>query len=156
MEVVSQTSETYIKQFRMTLSKVLQWVHNRPIQRWSRSEALQQCGWMDIEMVSMERTLMSARTVLLTKQSQNLYDQLVENRKLKTWTLSELTQKMKRSWRVRSCRMLQLLGPSFLRRSEKPEVTKRKFRNLEENVKQKIIKIFNGEHCEYETNTIWV
>ena len=156
LEVITQTSETYIKQIRMVLSHILKWVHNRPIQRWSRSTALHQCGWPDVELMAMERTLMSSRTVLLTRQSENLYNELVEEGKIKSWTMSTMKQKLKRSWKVRSCRMYEYLGPEFLNRSESQASVKKRFRSLSSDIKQDLIKIFNGETFNFYRHTLWV
>ena len=157
-EVITQTSETVLKIMKMTMSQILMWVVNRPaLGYWSRSEALRTVGWEDVEINSMYKTVLTARKILLSKQSNELYKHLVNDGTIKQWDVTGgMKNKTKRSFKVRAARAINYLGPQVLLRSRSQEKVKNWLKKLESEKKENLIKIFNGEPIENDGYTVYV
>ena len=157
IEVTSQAAENVINILRMALSRIMMWVTNTTsIENWSRTNGLRCLNWNDIEITAMTKTILTARKVILTKQSKDLYEQLIEDNRVKEWDLSTIKQKTKRSWKVRASRALQILPPEILFESKKQHQVKKILKSLSEDKKDSLIKIFNGHPIEDDARTIWV
>ena len=134
------------------------WVVNRPaLGYWSRSEALRTVGWEDVEINSMYKTVLTARKILLSKQSNELYKHLVNDGTVKQWDVTGgMKNKTKRSFKVRAARAINYLGPQVLLRSRSQEKVKNWLKKLESEKKENLIKIFNGEPIENDGYTVYV
>ena len=157
VEIVTQTSENMIKQMRMILSSVMKWVINRPNEEWSRTQGLIQTGWRDVDEVGLERSIMTARRVIISKQSNKLFDSLVRDNKIIVHEIDGTTkQKKSRSWEVRSCRFIRTFGTSFLNARISNESAKKIIRKIIKENKDDALKIFNGKRTERQPNSQWI
>ena len=146
-----------LKTLRSSYGKVLRWIVNNPTNDWSRSRALLACGWDEFETVVMRRIVMSARNVILSKQSKKLYDLLVDRGGIRNYDHLADRSKLCKSWKIRSTRALRLLGYDFIDEDKSKLEVKNKLKKLNENQKAELTCIFYGRRTEGTLpNQIWV
>lgn len=157
VEIVSQTNDTVIGELKSILGKILKWTVNYKgtWENWSRSEKLKEVKWEDYETTCMFRSLISARTVILTGQSVKLKDMLLEDGKLKNYECATESKHGRKSWRVRATLGWRLLGREIMNPEGTKLQVKKALKKLTQTKKDQLREIFYGRFNE-ELPSLWI
>ena len=110
-----------------------------------------------VEMIVMRRVIMSARTVIVSKQSSKLYELLVENDQIKNYDHLMNRPKLVKSWKIRATRAFRYLGRDYIDAEVDKFTIKKKLKQLTELEKSELTCIFYGRRTETTLpNQIWI
>ena len=92
----------------------------------------------------MLKSILQARTVIITGQSRKLLDQIVEGDKIKRYDVENLKFKKKRSWSVRVTRYFRVFGTEILRKHVTKGQLKKEIKLTMKNNEDDLLAIFYG------------